>query len=376
MVEVSQDNFIESEADLTNVDYQIFYDELAGHGEWIQINMNEVDIKQTDPTSSSLFNKNFFIKSAMAQMTAEPAVAFVWRPAVVVDLEEGEIAWQPYSRGEWVMTDNGWYFLADSEPMEITHHYGRWWNSPDLGWVWLPGKVWSPAWVTWRESDDLIAWSPVPPNVFIVNNSIPVVQVPVDNFVVVPKQDFTRPEIYKYMRIENRNNTIIHEMRKLDGPMVVNHTIINRGPEVRTIEAAANTTIKKRMIDRVNRIRDIRDRSDDVIRTFIAPLREVRVEREVKKDQRRVRNVNVPGKFKPFDEVKREVKIKEKDGRIEVKEKIKQKNDNRDKDNKKNMNRPQGDRDDVKIEKEEKKKVKEDNKGRNENKDRGKDKKN
>jgi hypothetical protein len=29
--------------------------------------------------------------------------------------------------------------------------------------VWLPGKVWAPAWVTWRWNDEVIGWAPLAP---------------------------------------------------------------------------------------------------------------------------------------------------------------------------------------------------------------------
>jgi hypothetical protein len=329
MTEVSEDTFIESEEDLLSVDYQIFYNELEPYGEWIEISTDEIT---DEPASSSILKNIFGVNEAYAQ---DITAAFVWRPTTGVDVVttldpvsgvDAAVAWQPFSRGEWILTDNGWYFMADSRPMEITHHYGRWWNSPDLGWVWVPGKVWSPAWVDWRESDDLIAWTPLPPNAFIVNNAIPVVvDVPLDNWVVVERREFTRPEIYKYMVIENKNKTIIHEMRKLDGPMVVNHTIINKGPDVRVLETIVNVPVQKRTIERVSNIKEVRDRDKNVVVTFTPALR------EVKQKEKRVKSVNAPEKFKQKDQIKRDVRTNER-GRENPGLKEQQKNIQREKD--------------------------------------------
>ena len=45
-----------------------------------------------------------------------------------------------------------------------TYHYGRWAYSNRLGWVWVPGTQWAPAWVAWRGSEDHLAWAPLPPD--------------------------------------------------------------------------------------------------------------------------------------------------------------------------------------------------------------------
>jgi hypothetical protein len=73
--------------------------------------------------------------------------------------------WRPYSRGHWIYTDYGWTW-ASYEPFGwATYHYGRWVFDPGYGWVWVPGTVWAPAWVAWREGDDYIGWAPLPPQV-------------------------------------------------------------------------------------------------------------------------------------------------------------------------------------------------------------------
>ena len=33
----------------------------------------------------------------------------------------------------------------------------------DYGWVWVPGTVWSPAWVQYRYGDPYVGWAPLPP---------------------------------------------------------------------------------------------------------------------------------------------------------------------------------------------------------------------
>ena len=83
---------------------------------------------------------------------------YVYQPTVVRD-----ISWRPYTRGRWAFTDHGWTW-ASHEPFGwACYHYGRWSLLRGVGWVWVPGSEWAPAWVTWRESPGHIGWAPLPP---------------------------------------------------------------------------------------------------------------------------------------------------------------------------------------------------------------------
>lgn len=75
------------------------------------------------------------------------------------------IGWRPYSHGHWVRTNEGNTWIPDEEWGWITFHYGRWIYGEGLGWVWIPGDVWSPGWVAWREGDGMVGWSALPPDV-------------------------------------------------------------------------------------------------------------------------------------------------------------------------------------------------------------------
>src|SRR5512142_112960 len=45
--------------------------------------------------------------------------------------------WEPYCNGEWVSTDDGWYFESDEPWGWATYHYGRWVDEPSFGWCWI-----------------------------------------------------------------------------------------------------------------------------------------------------------------------------------------------------------------------------------------------
>ena len=100
-----------------------FYDRLAPHGRWVWINGR-----------------------------------YVWTPIVNAD-------WRPYTDGRWVYNPRyGWTWVSNEPFGWATYHYGRWAYSHRIGWFWVPGTRWAPAWVSWRQSGDYIAWAPLPPD--------------------------------------------------------------------------------------------------------------------------------------------------------------------------------------------------------------------
>jgi hypothetical protein len=71
---------------------------------------------------------------------------------------------RPYFFGYWEYTsDAGWMWVSNEPYGDIVYHYGRWVYDPALGWLWVPGYVWAPSWVIWREGEDYVGWFPMPP---------------------------------------------------------------------------------------------------------------------------------------------------------------------------------------------------------------------
>jgi hypothetical protein len=82
---------------------------------------------------------------------------YVWCPTGL------GFGWHPYSEGHWVWTDDGWTWISDFDWGWVPFHYGRWDFDDTLGWFWVPGTTWGPAWVTWCWGDAYIGWAPLPP---------------------------------------------------------------------------------------------------------------------------------------------------------------------------------------------------------------------
>ncbi len=78
----------------------------------------------------------------------------VWIPRHV------PFGWRPYTRGRWVWTDLGWLWVSNFDWGWLVFHYGRWSWHNRLGWFWVPGTVWAPAWVIWTWGDLYVGWAP------------------------------------------------------------------------------------------------------------------------------------------------------------------------------------------------------------------------
>ncbi len=77
---------------------------------------------------------------------------YAWRPYV-------SVGWRPFTRGYWTHTPAGRYWVS-TVPWGLTFHYGSWNLHPFHGWIWHPGRVFSPAWVTWYWGPTHVAWVP------------------------------------------------------------------------------------------------------------------------------------------------------------------------------------------------------------------------
>jgi hypothetical protein len=108
-----------------------------------------------------------------------PDYGRVWVPNVSSD-------WQPYSDGRWVDGPYGWTFVSFVPWGRIVFHYGRWAWGPAIGWYWVPGFVWGPAWVSWRWVNGYACWSPLAPRGYVYGPYWP-------GWVVVPHSHFTAP---------------------------------------------------------------------------------------------------------------------------------------------------------------------------------------
>lgn len=273
VAEIPADDISEKDEDLLTVDYKVFYDELAPHGEWIEVTGKELGLDLKKESGSGANNNSNHRRISLSQFFGindayaadfEFGSFFVWQPSpnLAIGVTAGDAAaapvyYTPYTNGQWVYSNYGWYFKAPTAHEEIVHHYGRWVYSPAIGWAWMPGRVWSPAWVEWREDDVNIAWSPIPPSVYIVANEIPVIPVYEDTYVIVEKRYFVEPVVYNYIYNDKEYKKLLKSMRRPKGVVIVNNVIVNQGPAVLDIERYHGSSIGVVKVHKVNNIRDI-----------------------------------------------------------------------------------------------------------------------
>lgn len=252
---VEEKDLAESDEDLTTVNYMEFYEQLAPHGEWIQVKPEEIgmkpqtvqsDIKSNSQNSIAGSNRN---QHAYASSYENTGLVYVWKPSpsiAVTNVEGSAPEYVPYSDGKWVNTKSGWYFKANTPAEETTSHYGRWAKNPEAGWVWVPGRVWAPAWVDWKQDDGHVSWAPLPPSVYMVNGSMNSPVIDNNNYMVVEKKYFVEPDVYKFNKnyYQSSEPVVINDFAALTGLVLVDNLLFNRGPDVSLIQAIYGRTIE------------------------------------------------------------------------------------------------------------------------------------
>ena len=201
------------------VDEAVFYDRLAPDGEWVWIEGR-----------------------------------YVWVPRGV-DRE-----WRPYTDGRWAYTDEyGWTWQSNERFGWATYHYGRWGFSKRVGWFWVPGRKWAPAWVSWRQSDDYLAWAPLPPyyddgpdiainiNIGGGGRDVP------DYYWQMVRNDRFLDDDLRYNIVRDRN-VFARDFRNTrplgDVTIVNNKTVVNKVVNVNYIEQKTNKTVIVHKVER------------------------------------------------------------------------------------------------------------------------------
>ena len=203
---------------LAATDVSCFYDALSPYGRWLSINGT-----------------------------------WYWQPCATV-LDRG---WIPYCQGgNWVWTDQGWMWQSSYSWGWAPFHYGRWWHHGEYGWIWMPQTDWAPAWVSWRHSDTMVGWAPLPPEAvykpgvgFFFHGNRAAVDF---EFGLVPSR-FTFNELAHFgepfrsghrwpwaelTRVYNTTTPIQNNYTFVD------NRIVNRGPSVAVIQDATHREIK------------------------------------------------------------------------------------------------------------------------------------
>ena len=159
-----------------------------------------------------------------------PRYGLAWRPRGV------SRQWRPYWDGDWIYTRYGWTW-ASNEPWDVTYHYGRWINDRPYGWLWVPGRVWGPAWVDWRYGDDWIGWAPLPPSAYWRRGAFyGDYSIEPHHYCFVETRHFAAPGLRNHIVPPERSVTVIKHARPVTKYVVVNDRVVNRAIHPRLIE--------------------------------------------------------------------------------------------------------------------------------------------
>jgi|GEM_PF-2466306 len=165
------------------VTLQVFYDELSPYGTWIN----------------------------------DPNLGYVWSPNV-------DQNFRPYvTNGHWVNTDYGWTWVSDFSWGWAPFHYGRWTVDPQYGNIWIPDTVWGPAWVSWRQSDGYVGWTPMGPGVDINYALGSSYYVPYDRWNFVRDRDFMQYDLFGYCLGRSLINSIFNTSYLIRGTRYDNY---------------------------------------------------------------------------------------------------------------------------------------------------------
>ncbi len=162
--------------------------------------------------------------------------------------------WRPYGDGEWVSTDDGWYWESDEPWGWATYHYGRWEDDPSIGWCWIPGTQWAPAWVSWWEGDGYVGWAPLGRHDRFEGGRFEGGRPRDRDFVFIQERRFT--DRIRPTTVERNNATLIGRATSVTNFRVVNNVTINAGPHRENIERASGHTVRTVPTGQVRRERE------------------------------------------------------------------------------------------------------------------------
>jgi len=172
---------------------------------------------------------------------------YVWQPR---EAEESR-TWRPYTDGRWVYSDAGWTWMSEEPYGWATYHYGRWVRLRRIGWVWVPGDEWAPAWVSWRTSKDYVGWAPLPPEARfdrrsgIRNWADNYYDIGPDQYAFVPCNEFTSERVRRVVVPTERNVTIVIETTNVTNITYANTTIVNEGPNYEEMRSRSRSPIER-----------------------------------------------------------------------------------------------------------------------------------
>ena len=208
------------------ISFQTFYNELAPYGQWVE----------------------------------DYDYGYLWIPHVNRNF-------QPYaSDGYWTMTNYGNTWVSDFSWGWAPFHYGRWIRDDFLGWAWIPGYEWAPAWVSWRSGGGQYGWAPMGPRMSVNVN----VNIPWSHWTFLPQRYMYGPNMHRYYNRGNRN--YYNQTTIINNTNIYNNYTYYSGPSVQDVERSTGRRVSVRNVNNSSRSgrTSVSDRSVSMYRPEVA----------------------------------------------------------------------------------------------------------
>jgi hypothetical protein len=153
---------------------------------------------ETDPSALTEFRPALDPYGVWVQ---HPTWGLVWVPNSAVVGPQ----FVPYvTSGHWALSEDGeWIWVSDFPFGWAVFHYGRWVSISGVGWAWIPGARYAPAWVEWRIADPgyaYVGWGALSPSWIWVNGTaVAVWQPPPTVYVFCPSHYVFHHRPYVYL---------------------------------------------------------------------------------------------------------------------------------------------------------------------------------
>src|SRR4051812_39084388 len=240
---------------------QALNDRNTGTVSAVQPESEDVDVDDEDDESSSAGSSDdgsgdsyetFYTKlDSDGDWRETDDYGYVFQPR-----EAQSSAWRPYTNGRWVYTDAGWTWISEERFGWACYHYGRWARLRGIGWVWIPGTEWAPAWVSWRKSNDYVGWAALPPEARfdrrkgIHNWADNYYDIGPEQYCFVPTRDFGEQRIVRTIIPAERNVTIINQTTNVTNITYNNTTVVNQGPNYDELRTRTQRPIERLRLER------------------------------------------------------------------------------------------------------------------------------
>src|SRR5256714_1914101 len=207
--------------------------------------------------------------------------------------------WRPYTEGHWVYSDAGWTWVSDEPFGWAAYHYGRWVKLRRVGWVWVPGEEWAPAWVSWRSSKDYVGWAPLPPEARfdrrsgIHNWADSYYDIGPDQYSFVSCNDFGAEHVRRAVVPQERNVTIVVETTNVTRITFSNTMIVTEGPSYDELRSRGPRPIERYRLRRERNTEATVRISGNELEVSVPILSEVRNIFRPRRVKERVTEVNV-----------------------------------------------------------------------------------